>query len=221
MTLREDFHRYGLVRAIRAKLWRAAQRYFGLHVWVIQSRPLVENFKMPADHAARFEFKRLSLEDALTACEDESLGMDPEFVRDAFARGDICQGTFENGKLVTYCWRTTDRAPVAEGLWLRIHGQGIRYGHKSFVLPAYRGIRLSHSNARFYDHPFISNGIRTDIGYVDLHNLASLRNTYRDPDRKTIGYAGYLSLADRYRTWRSRKVRQYLSFEERAEPTRG
>ena len=189
------------------------QQYLGMHVWVVQTRPLVQHFELPADHAARFEFKPLTLEDALIACEDETLGIATEFVHDAFARGDICQGAFEKGRLVAYCWRTTVRAPVTERLWLRIHAADTRYGYKSFVLPAYRGIRLSQSNARVYDHYFISKGIHTDVGYVDLHNLASLKNTYRDPDRKNVGYAGYLELGGRYHTWRTPGVRPYLSFD--------
>ena len=213
MALSENIARYGLGLAVTAGILRQVEKRLGLHIWAIQTRPLYSDFQLPAAHKERFTFKRLSMSDALTASCDPNLHMSADFARQAIARGDICEGAFEGSNLVAYCWRTTTHACVTSDLWLRLHGRGIRYGYKAFVLPEYRGIRLSGSNARFHDHLFIKDGINDDVGYIALHNLASIKNAYRDPNRNFIGLAGFLKFGGRYFTFRTPKVRTLLSIE--------
>jgi len=216
MALKDDIKSYGLARSLAARVARRLQRHLGLHLWLVHTRPLQAEFELPAEHAVRFTFKRLTLNDALAASTDEANGMTPEFVRDAFARGDVCVGTFEQGKLVASGWRTTSRAPVTKALWLSLHGERMRYGYKALVMPPYRGMRLGTSNARHSDHYFVSKGITTAIAYVDLHNLPSMKSALRDPQRVRLGYAGFLNVGSRYWTFRTAEVRKYLSFEVHA-----
>ena len=213
MAFRENVKRFGLLRTGWAFLLRRVERYAGLHIWSVQTRPLSAEFHMPQEHAARFTFRRPSLDELLRASQNPELGLTPESIREACARGDICEGAFDGPNLVAYTWRTTTGAPVTKDLWLRLHAEGVRYGYKAFVLPQYRGMKLSSSNARCHDHLFVENGVTTDVGYIDLHNLASMKNAFRDPNRTLIGYAGYLQRGQRYWTFRTPGVRQYFSLE--------
>ena len=169
---------------------------------------------MPAEHRIRFEFRPLSLEDALKATTDPELLMTPEFVTQAFQRGDLCMGAYDGERLVAYVWRSLSRAPVKERLWLRVLDPRCRYGYKSMVLPEYRGQRLNTSVGRFYDHHFVAQGIVYDLGYVALDNLPSMKSTFRDPERCRIGYAAVINWSGRFWTFRSRNVRSYLALED-------
>lgn len=170
---------------------------------------------MPAEHATRFDFRRLSLEDALAAAQNPDLDMTTEFVRDAFARGDICVGAYDGNKLVAYTWRTLNCGPITDTLWLELLDRSHRYGYKGLVLSDYRGTRLNMSVARFWDRHFVAMGIQWTVTYVDLHNLASMRSTFRDDDRKRIGFAGYLHVGRRVWPFRSPGVRRIVALRIR------
>ena len=197
---------------------RRLERHLGLHIWSIQTRPLSANFELPPEHAARFTFKRLTLDEALAACENQELGMTEEFVRDAFERGDTCVGALENGNLAAYAWRTTTEAPVSKGLWIRLQKPGMTYGYKGFVLPEYRGMRLHYSNTHVGNRYFFDKGNSSNVAYIALHNLGSMKYASRDPDREYIGFAGYLSFGRHYWTFRTPKVCDFLSLECRRRP---
>lgn len=213
MALSEDIGRHGLVPALMARVLRNLERHCGLHLWSVQTRPIYPKFEMPHEHAERFTFRRLDLDDALAAARDPALLLPEEFVRAALSRGDICVGAYDGDRLVAYTWRTLTCAPVTDTVQIRLLRKSTRYGYKALVLPAYRGMRLNHSVARFWDHNFLAMGVDHDVGYVALHNLASMRSTFRDPNRKRIGYAGFLQIGDRYWSFRTRGVRDYLAIE--------
>lgn len=196
-----------------ARIFRLLNRRLGLNLWAIQTRPLHAEFQASSAMTEKFSFRRLSFEDALKAASDPNLQMSEAFVREAFAKGDICEATFDGTQLVAYGWRTTSRAIVTRDLWLQLTGTGLRYGYKIFVLPQYRGLRISYSNARYHDPLYVEAGIDTDIGYIDLHNTSSLKNAYRDPNRTCIGFAGYLKCGRHYLTFRTAAVKPHLSFE--------
>jgi len=213
MALREDVRRFGLIPAVLAGIFRRLEQHCGLHLWSVQTRPIYPEFEMPHAHAERFTFRRLDLEDALVAARDPALLLREGAVRTAFARGDICVGAYDGDRLVAYTWRTLSQAPVTDTVRIRLLRKSMRYGYKSLVLPPYRGMRLSHSVARFWDHNFLAMGVDHDVGYVALHNLASMRSTFREPNRKRIGYAGYIQVGDRHWSFRTRGVRDYLAIE--------
>lgn len=218
MAFRDDISRYGLVRAVGARVFRRLQRHCGLHLWSVQTRPILETYDIPPEHAVQFSFRRLTLEDALAASENPELAMTAAFVRAAFHRGDICVGAYEGGELVAYTWRALVAAPVKDAVWLRLLGNSRRYGYKAMVLPRHRGNRLSVSVGRFWDRNFLDMGVTQDIGYVDLHNLASMKSTFRDPSRKRIGYAGFVQVGKRVRTFRTPAVQACLAFETDRQP---
>ena len=73
-------------------------------------------------------------------------------------------------------------------------------------------MRLNASVGRFYDYHFVRKGVDWDVGYVSLLNLASMKSSFRDPNRVRVGYAGFLKFGNQVRTFRTRGVREYFSF---------
>ena len=210
----DEIERFGIIRVLIAAILLRLQRYFGIHIWTISSRRL-SVFDMTPEHARRFEFRLLTLEDALEASQNPALDLPSNFVRAAFERNDVCFGAFENENLVAYAWRSLTCAPVTNGLWIRVDSRDHRYGYKTLVLPEYRGMRLNTSLLRFSDAYFIERGIKKSIGYVDLHNLSSQAAHGRDSDRMRLGFAGFISIRGRYLTFRTKGVRDTMSFEKR------
>ncbi len=214
---RDRFTRFGVVRVLTAELLLRLERHFGIQIWSIHIRMLSETFTMPPEHAARFEFRLLTLEESLQASQNPALDLSPDFIRAAFDRGDVCFGAYENKNLVAYAWRSLNSAPVANGLWFRVECHPRRYyGYKSLTLDEYRGIRLNGSLIRYSDAYFFERGIKGNISYVALHNLSSRASYSRRPNQKRIGYAGFICWGKRYWTFRTKRVREAMSFEKRA-----
>jgi hypothetical protein len=209
--LRIDIQRHGLAKAISARLYDRLERWFGLHIWSVQTRPLQTDYDLPEDHARRFTFKQLGIEEALIASRDPALDLTPEFLREAFARGDFCTGAYEGEHLVAYSWRTTKCAPVAGTLWLRLEKENCQYVYKTLVLPSHRGNRLKTSAGRVHDYEFVERGVTRNVSYIALSNLESLKSSFRDPDRRRLGYAGFLKCRGRYFPFRTAGVKPYIS----------
>ncbi len=214
MLKKDEIERFGIVRVLIAAILLRLQRYFGIHFWAISSRRL-SAFDMTPEHARRFEFRLLTLEDALEASQNPALDLPSNFVRAAFERNDVCFGAYEKENLVAYAWRSLTCAPVTNGLWVRVDSQHHRYGYKALVLPEYRGMRLNTSLRRFSDAYFIERGIKKSIADIDLHNLSSQAAHGRDSGRKRLGFAGFVSIRGRYLTFRTKGVRDTMSFEKR------
>jgi len=213
MNRHQQFKRFGLVLSLQAAIFSRLARHLNLHVWSIQTRPLYADYVLPEKHANNFEFKRLTLDDAVLASNDPALGLSEDFVRTAFKRRDICVGAYHKESLVGYTWRSLSCAPITNGLWIRIDKQPQRYGYNALVREAFRGQRLSASITRFYDGHFVDAGIHSDVGYIALHNLPSLVSSYRNGDRTLRGYAGYWKVGNRYWTFRTKGARKYIELE--------
>ena len=210
MRLRQRIERFGLARAILATAGRRCRSF--LNLWAIFERSLEAGDVVPSAHA-RYDFRHLTLGEALAASENAELQMSPEFVRAAFERGDHCCGAFFQGALVAYAWRSVSVAPVTDRLWIRVADGSRYYGYKSFVLPAHRGQRLIQSVDRVMDRHFVDFNVRFAMGYISLFNLPSLEGYLRQPAYRKIGYAGYVSLGRRHWTFRSPGARKAFTFE--------
>ncbi len=119
---RDSFKRFGVVLVLISKVLSIFERYFGILIWSIQIRDTTETLPISPEHAARFEFRQLTLDETLQASQNPALDLTSDFIRAAFARGDICLGAYENQNLVAYAWRSLNSAPVANGLWFRVEG---------------------------------------------------------------------------------------------------
>ena len=107
--------------------------------------------------------------------------------------------------------RFIDRAPVKGDLWLKPLHPDCCYGYKALVLPDYRGQRLNKTVRSFYDDQMVAMGVKRIIGYIDLHNLRSMRAHERWRQDK-VGIAGYFGRSRMWATFRTPKVREYLLF---------
>ena len=184
----------------------------GLHLWVVHVRPLASDFVIPPEHAQRYEFRRVMFAEALAQSRgNPQLNMSQAFLESAFGRGDICVGAFDAGRLVAYTWRSLDRAPIEDGLWLKIVRPNCRYGYKALVLAEYRGQRLNETVRSFYDREMVAMGVRQNVAYIDLHNLPSLK-AHRGLRRERIGFAGYFRRRQVWGTFRTPGVRRYFRF---------
>jgi len=203
--------RYGLVTYAKSRMF-ALLNSMGLHLWVVHARALEPDFVIPPEHAARYEFRRVGLDEALLQSRSSpDLNLSEAFLESAFSRGDICVGAFDQGRLVAYTWRTLDRAPVDEDLWLKIVQPACRYGYKALVLADYRGQHLNRTVRSFYDHDMVAMGIQENVAYIDMHNIASMR-AHRGLHRERVGYAGYFRRRRVWMTFRTPAVRQYFQF---------
>jgi hypothetical protein len=144
----------------------------------------------------------------MEACEDRGLGnLTREWVAAALARGDVCAAVFEGDRIVAYTWVSFCRAPHVDGIWVEFR-KPYRYGYKAFVRPDCRGQRLSPSLALFSDALCIERGFSRTVAFVETHNYASIKSSWRQEGREFVGFAGYLKLFGRVFPFRTKGARQ-------------
>lgn len=191
-----------------------------MHVWAVGARAIVPDFEVPEEHARAFEFRPVTVEEALNAASDPDYRMSADFVRAAFGRGEVCLGAFEGNRLAAYTWRNYDVAPGPDNVWIRLLGSGSVYGYKTLVHPDYRGRRLNTTLGRSYDDGFMRQGITRELGYISLGNLPSLTAYFRDPNHAHIGYSGFAVWGRLFLSFRTRTVRPLIALEHRPLGTR-
>ncbi len=177
------------------------------------TRKLEPDYVPLDEHTGDFEFRALTLQELLIAAQNPELGLSPEFVRFAFSRGDICTGCLHENALVAYSWKTLSRAPIARRLWICIDQQPQFYGYKAFVLPKFRGRRLSTSVARASDAVLARAGAKWGVSYTAVSNLESREVNFRNADRTPRGYAGYWEIGRYYLSFRTSGVKPFIKFE--------
>ena len=208
--------RFGVWQASLSTVLRNLDKYLNFHFWTIQTRSPEPDYVPPEEHNNTIEFRKLTLEETLAAAHDPELGLTEKFVRCAFARDDICTGALLKGTLVAYSWKTLTRAPVSNRLWIRIDRQPQFYGYKAFVLPQFRGKRLSPSVARASDKHLVSAGAKWGVSYIAVSNLESRQANFRTESRVLRGYAGYWRIGDFYWTFRTKGAKPFIEFEHSA-----
>src|SRR5207302_320990 len=146
------------------------------------------------------------------AARDPELDMDPDFVRDALARGDMAFGAFEGDRLVGYTWRTFTAAPDRDGLWARVR-HPYQYSYKAFTRPSHRRKRIHVAITAVADAYLLRRGYAFEVGYMEAANFDSI-GLADFMGRRKIGYAGYLKWFGRsipFRTSAVKKIGAELS----------
>ena len=111
--------RWGLVKALYAVTMIFMQKHLGLHVFVVNARPLdADRPRTPL--APGNEIRLLSQTELHAFAEDPRLQLRPDFIDEALARGDRCFGFLEQGELVSYCWFAMAETRMEAGLNVRI-----------------------------------------------------------------------------------------------------
>ncbi len=206
-NLRDDVRRWGIVKSVYVRVMRLAETCLRFRLFVVHAREL--NPAAPEDDLPPGCVARVMLESELIEfSRDPMLGLSADSIRRAIARGDVCFGYLERGKLVSYTWVATQPTPAEAGLWVRF-GDGHSYGYKALTLPSHRGRHLLECLVHLTDRWQTSHGCRYNIDYIHTGNLPSIVADRRYGNRP-IGYAGYV-----------RGFRRVIPFRTRGAKARG
>jgi hypothetical protein len=228
--LNRDLENFGVLRATWRRLGNAAERFLGLHVYVVMTRETA-GVDPPENVPDGVEFVSLDRDRALVAAARQpELELSPSFVDHAFARGDVCRAAVRDGKVLGYAWLSSNGfTPHEDGVALS-YPPGSFYSGTAFVAPDSRGQNLMVKLNRTNMILMAQRGSSTEIGFTAIHNI-SARGSKRYPwtlKRRDgalsddIGYAGYLRWGARVRCFRSRAVRDLgIGFEPCASPLPG
>ena len=186
-NLNADIQRYGVGEALLGKLLKRLRRWFT--IFRITTRPLGdENHEVSlVDRECRI----LTAEEARSLPAQLPDQVSVQFVEEALERGDICLATLVEDRIVGFIWRSYSTAPHTDNLWVRFKAP-YRYGYKLYVLPEYRGKRIFDDSAS--DHYCLAQGMTHTVGFVERHNLASLRRQDRAQRHTTHGHVFMLRL---------------------------
>ncbi len=202
-SLKGDVRRWGWARSIFIRVVRRLEKH--LQLYTIWTRPLTVNPPNP-NLPSGVSFRILDRATLLAATEDPELDLSRAWVESALAHGGVAFGAFDGAILAAYLWRTVGMAPHLDGLWVKVD-RPYRYSYKAFTRPKYRGRQINAAVSFFSDTYFLERGYTTDIQFVDLSNVPSLK-TKKYKGNRSIGFAGYVKWSGRYFTFRTPAVRR-------------
>jgi len=105
--------------------------------------------------------------------------LSPEFLDEAFARGDQCYGFMAGDMLAAYGWYAFRPTPIdLLGLVLHFSPPWV-YMYKGFTHPEHRGQRLHAVGMTRALQAFRQRGLPGILSYVEECNFDSLRSCYR------------------------------------------
>lgn len=181
--------RWGLRAALYLKLMNALKRFVGLHLYAVQvgSHDAGRSPAVPPN----YELRILTSREISNHVDVPRLDFRSAFVANALARGDLCIGAFDRGRLAAYTWRALSGPVAHRGGWEVTWKSGLVYRYKSLTLPEYRGLHLDAALSKNIDRHLAERGYPMGLSFVETVNLSSLRSVARK-GRRCIGYAGYV-----------------------------
>jgi hypothetical protein len=126
----------------------------------------------------------------------------PEFLAQAFAKGDECYGFIRGDVLASYGWYSDQPTDIdVPGIEVTFDPQYV-YMYKAFTEPHNRGHRLHAAGVTRALESFLSRGYKGLVSYVEWNNFSSLKSSYR------MGYHDFgimclVRLLNRYFIWHS------------------
>jgi GNAT superfamily N-acetyltransferase len=192
--------RSSIREAIYARVMSRVARHAGVRVFRIFDRRLDLR---TAPTVGGLEYRLLQEGEVVALSADASLGMTQHNVRAAYARGDVCLGAFDGGRLAAYCWFAFSPAPHMDHAWVEFPADVV-YTYKSYVVPAYRGRGVAATLYRYPDRIWLRRGRTQAMLCVESHNFASIAAARRAGFSPT-GYAAYVG-SERLHAWRSGRV---------------
>ncbi|MEM9622267.1 MAG: hypothetical protein AAF993_11490 [Pseudomonadota bacterium] len=187
-------------------MYRILQRLIGLHLFVINSRPL-DGSRAAATTAAVPDgehARRVVEADWPGVCAEPQADISREFLDAALARGDVCIGYFVGTALVSYFWCGFSRVPAQAGLEVCVPS-GYSYAYKALTVPDHRGRHLQQILTEVNDAMLINAGLRHNIEYIEVDNYAQLKASARYGNT-TLGQAGYFRWGPYVHPFRTRGV---------------
>lgn len=164
------------------------RRRLGVNCFYLLVRPLEE--ARPAPGACGLDFRTLAEEELLAHCQDPELDLRESRVREACARGDVCVGALEAGRLVGYVWFAFRSAPHVKNIRVDF-GPRLRYAYKMFVRPDRRGRGIARELLARGAELCPRRDTHLGLSFVALDNKPSLR-AFAAAGWKVAGYAGYV-----------------------------
>ena len=214
-SFRSTRQRWGIARALFASVMGHAERAFGLHVYRIRARPLVEANLPPLPEG--WSVRQVSWRELHALARDPALALKGEFLNSTAARWATMTAVFDHERLVSYAFAIAGSGPAGDDMWVKC-SPPYRYSFKSFTRPESRGRRLSTYASLGSDRFFLRGGCTHAISYAATYNFASIR-TEASKGNVFIGIAGYLKLGNLRVTFRSPGCR-HAGFEFRYVPRR-
>ena len=164
------------------------RRYLGVDLCRVLARDIGAG---KGREPAQFEFRSLSRAELLQLCADPDYQLSATWVRSALARGDVCFGALEQGRVAGYVWLAYSAARYTDKVWIRTDPSS-RYTYKVFVRPEHRGRGLVQELYRRSDAAALARGRKRAVMVVQADNQASFRAAQR-AGFYTVGYAGHLT----------------------------
>ncbi|MEX1033713.1 MAG: hypothetical protein WDZ30_10160 [Cellvibrionaceae bacterium] len=203
-TAKSEIQRWGLLPFAYDCAMSRLKRWVTL--CAVNVRPLYKNPDLPRLAPER-EVRMVSTDELIVASADPIYDLDPDFIKKAQGRGELCMAVFEGGKILAYLWRTFASTGHEKGLWVHFDERYV-YGFKAFTHPDYRQQRLQHSLSYTFDTLLRERGYSHCIAFIETHNFPSLISDKKRGHRR-VGYAGYLTLFGRVIPFRTPGARRH------------
>jgi hypothetical protein len=110
---------------------------------------------------------------------DPEIGMSPEFVEEALAKGDACYGILSGEALVSYGWYSTRPTRIDPSELMLEFGQEHIYMYKGYTRPDFRGRRLHAIGMSLALDHYRSQGFKGIVSYIEADNFDSIKSAFR------------------------------------------
>ena len=181
------------------------ERWFGVRVFRVRSRPLVQTPRLPPLPAG-WSIREVSHSQMRVLAQDPELDLAMDFVEWAIANSATMTTVFEHERAVAYAFAIAGSAPAGDGVAVRCE-HPYRYSFKSYTRPEHRGKRLSTYTSLGSDAAFMRRGFTHAISYARTSNYGSMR-TEAGKGNRVIGIAGYVIFRGVRFTFHSRGCRR-------------
>jgi hypothetical protein len=171
----------------------------------VEVRPLHEHTKVELPDS--WQVRIASADELIEAAADPVNDLNPDWVRKAHQRGEICVAVFDGHQIASYVWRAFAPSPHEKGLWVHFD-PNYPYSFKAYTRPDYRRRRLQHQASLYLDRWLLERGFTHCISYIETHNYPSLASSKKRGNRR-IGLAGYVTVFGRTLPFRSPGARRH------------
>lgn len=203
--------RFGLHAAVADIAFRVARKLTDLTILkgVVLTVDTIDSKFLGDDAGYRWGFlDAAALHEALR--RGAPLSLDPTFVDEALARGDLCYAAADAAGIASYGWyssRPTAVTAIADDMVLHFD-RSYSYMYRGYTLPAHRGKRLHGIGMARAMDSLVKSGSRGLVSVVEATNTASLTSCYR------LGYHDFgeiyaARIAGRFVTYATRGCAAY------------
>jgi hypothetical protein len=163
--------RWGYAAAAQSRLIQYLDRFAGLHLFGIYTRPIRESYAataVPPGVALRL-FGKDDAHALLAHARRPELVLTESFVQQALGQGDICTAVLVNDEIVSFDWSAFTPTHVRDGVNV-YPGPRYRYGYFAYTLPEFRGRHLPRLTLPMRDRYCIDRGYTRSISYISIDN---------------------------------------------------